>query len=116
MPAHEQTRLRSPYTLSIRPTAGQNLWSCNHLAGNAACSREYEWSHLSDAIISAVWGEFLRRLFCLSAAPDSIDWISPWMAMRASQNRSSSSLDSLSVGSTMMVPGTGQEMVGAWKP
>jgi protoporphyrinogen oxidase len=36
----EQKRLRSPYTLSMRATAGQNL--CSHVqgAGNAACSRE----------------------------------------------------------------------------
>lgn len=40
MPAQEQTRLRSPWTLSIRPTAGQNLWSCSHLAGKQACWRE----------------------------------------------------------------------------
>jgi hypothetical protein len=34
----------------------------------------------------------------------------------ASQKRSSSSFDSLSVGSIMSVPGTGQDTVGAWKP
>ena len=33
MPTHEHTRLRSPKTLSMRPTAGQNLWSCSHGAG-----------------------------------------------------------------------------------
>ena len=32
----------------------------------------------------------------------------------ASQNRSSSTFDSLSVGSTINVPGTGKETVGAW--
>ncbi|MNN89519.1 hypothetical protein D3C81_2073460 [compost metagenome] len=30
--------------------------------------------------------------------------------------RSSSALDSLSVGSTIKVPATGNDMVGAWKP
>jgi len=36
---HAQTRLRSPDALSMRPTAGQNLCSRVHGAGNAACSR-----------------------------------------------------------------------------
>ena len=44
MPAQEQTRLRSPNTLSMRPTAGQNLWSCNHLAGKQACFPA-KWLH-----------------------------------------------------------------------
>ena len=35
-----QNRLRSPYTLSMRATAGQNLCSRVHGAGKAACSRE----------------------------------------------------------------------------
>lgn len=35
-----QTRLRSPYALSTRPTAGQNLRSRTHGSGNAARSRE----------------------------------------------------------------------------
>ena len=34
----------------------------------------------------------------------------------ASQKRSSSACGSLSVGSTISVPATGQDMVGAWKP
>ena len=36
--------------------------------------------------------------------------------INASQNRSSSAIDSLSVGSTMMVPTTGKDTVGAWNP
>ena len=36
--------------------------------------------------------------------------------MRASQKRSSSSFDSLSVGSIIKVPGTGNDTVGGWKP
>jgi hypothetical protein len=36
----EQNKFRSPYTLSIRAAAGQNLCSRVHDAGNAACSRE----------------------------------------------------------------------------
>ena len=34
----------------------------------------------------------------------------------ASQNRSISRRSSLSVGSTISVPATGKDMVGAWKP
>ena len=59
----------------------------------------------------------VRRVFeqivFASAWPDPIASISPWMAIIASQKRSSSSFDSLSVGSTMIVPATGQETVGA---
>ena len=40
----------------------------------------------------------------------------PGSPIIASQNRSSSALASLSVGSTIIVPATGQDMVGAWKP
>ena len=42
--------------------------------------------------------------------------ISSRMAIIASQKRSSSAFGSLSVGSTMSVPGTGNDIVGAWKP
>jgi hypothetical protein len=38
------------------------------------------------------------------------------MAIMASMKRSSSSSVSLSVGSTISVPGTGKLSVGAWKP
>jgi hypothetical protein len=46
-------------------------------------------------------------------SPDATRSISVWMASIASQKRSSSSFDSLSVGSIMSVPGTGKETVGA---
>ncbi len=36
---HVQTKLRSPQTLSIRPTLGQNLCSTVQGVGKAACSR-----------------------------------------------------------------------------
>jgi hypothetical protein len=68
---------------------------------------------LSLAIWSAVCGAFLRRLFFASAAPVSTAVISAWMEIIASQKRSSSYFDSLSVGSTMSVPATGHESVGA---
>ena len=64
----------------------------------------------------AVWGAFLSTLSFLSASPASTALISPWMAIIASQKRSSSSFDSLSVGSIMTVPATGHETVGAWNP
>jgi len=39
------TRLRSPYTSSMREVVGQNLASFTHSVGNAATSRLYGWSH-----------------------------------------------------------------------
>ena len=48
--------------------------------------------------------------------PTTTAWISPRIAIIASQNRSSSSFGSLSVGSIISVPGTGNDTVGAWKP
>ncbi len=36
---HVHTRFRSPYGLSTRPTAGQNLCSLTHASGNPPCSR-----------------------------------------------------------------------------
>jgi hypothetical protein len=65
---------------------------------------------------AAVWGAFLSGLLARSMAPLSIAAISARIAIIASQKRSSSALDSLSVGSIMSVPGTGNDMVGAWKP
>ena len=38
------------------------------------------------------------------------------MATIASQNRSTSARSSLSVGSIMKVPATGNDIVGAWNP
>jgi hypothetical protein len=38
------------------------------------------------------------------------------IAIIASQKRSSSARSSLSVGSTISVPATGNDIVGAWKP
>ena len=49
-------------------------------------------------------------------APASTCAISARIAIIASQKRSSSSSDSLSVGSTISVPATGKLSVGAWKP
>ena len=51
-----------------------------------------------------------------SIFPEITASASPLMAMSASTKRSSSARSSLSVGSTISVPGTGHDMVGAWKP
>src|SRR5678816_2411106 len=88
----------------------------NQGAGNAACSREYGRSHSVAHTADSVWGAFLSGLLVRSSWPASIAAISCRIAIIASQNRSSSALDSLSVGSTMSVPGTGNDIVGAWKP
>ena len=69
-------------------------------------------------------GQRLRRCAARRAArsraaatsPEPTSSISPRMAIIASQNRSSSPLSSLSVGSTISVPATGNDIVGAWKP
>ena len=65
---------------------------------------------------AAVCGACLRTLSLASAAPVTTASISARMAINASQKRSSSALGSLSVGSTISVPGTGNDTVGAWKP
>ena len=48
--------------------------------------------------------------------PSMTAWISARMAISASQKRSSSAFGSLSVGSIISVPATGNDTVGAWKP
>ena len=69
------------------------------------------------ALISArVWGELASGLSLASSRPSCTALISSRMAISASQNRSSSASDSDSVGSTIRVPATGNDMVGAWKP
>ena len=65
---------------------------------------------------SGVCGAPFSRLSDRSASPRSIAAISLRIAIMASQKRSSSPLASLSVGSIIMVSGTGQDMVGAWMP
>ena len=107
---------------STRATLGQNFFSFSHPSGYAAFSRVYGLSHLAPAspsplIISAMGcGAILSTLPTLGAFPSSTSRISCRMLTSASTNRSSSSLDSDSVGSIMSVLATGQLMVGAWKP
>ena len=61
-------------------------------------------------------GAFRMGLSSASASPVPTASISRRIDIIASQNLSNSRLDSLSVGSTMIVPGTGKWTVGAWKP
>ena len=61
-------------------------------------------------------GAFLRGLLLRSMRPSSIAEASSRTPSMASQKRSSSALVSDSVGSIIRVPGTGQLMVGGWKP
>ena len=109
-------RFLSPYTSSMRDVVGQNLEARTHSVGKAPSSREYGRSQVGLVTTSAVCGAFLRTLFSRSTLPSSISRISPRMAMSASQNLSSSALDSDSVGSIINVPATGQDIVGEWKP
>ena len=64
----------------------------------------------------AVCGALRKGLSSTGHVPRAISSISDLMAIIASQNLSSSSSPSLSVGSTISVPATGKDMVGAWKP
>ena len=111
-----QKRLRSPQVLSIRATDGQNFASFTHGAGKAPCSREYGRSHTAAVTALAVCGARFSGLSSASTRPSSTSRISWRMAIIASQKRSSSAFDSLSVGSTISVPATGHDIVGAWKP
>ncbi len=61
-------------------------------------------------------GAFLSGLSFLSLLPVSTARISSRIVSSAVTKRSSSSFDSLSVGSTIKVPTTGKLIVGAWKP
>jgi hypothetical protein len=66
--------------------------------------------------ISAVCGAFFSGLSWASYSPEATRPISARIAIIAAQNRSSSARLSLSVGSIMSVPATGNDIVGAWKP
>ena len=58
----------------------------------------------------------LQRVVLRVDSPSATRAISARIAIIASQNRSSSARLSLSVGSIISVPATGNDMVGAWKP
>src|SRR5262249_52072350 len=108
-----QTRFRSPYGLSMRETGGQYFAVLRLASGQAACSREYGWVHSVAVTSSAGGGARLGALSCASPRPSMPACISARIAIIASQNRSSSSFGSLSVGSTISVPVTGKDTVGA---
>src|SRR5690606_6433732 len=116
MGGQAQISVRSPWESLTRPTLGQNLCSRTKGSGNAAWEREYGLSQESLLTIAMVCGALLTGLFTLSDFPFSMLAISSRIAIRASQNRSSSALDSDSVGSTISVPATGNDTVGAWNP
>ena len=65
---------------------------------------------------AAVCGALRSGLSASSHSPAATRSISARIAIIASQNRSSSARSSLSVGSTISVPATGNDIVGAWKP
>ena len=61
----------------------------------------------------AVCGAFFNKLFSLEEIPFSISLVSSLIFIMASQNLFNSFNDSLSVGSIINVPATGQDIVGA---
>ena len=63
-----------------------------------------------------MWGAQRSGLSSAGHSPAATRSISPLIAIIASMNRSISARSSLSVGSTMRVPATGNDIVGAWKP
>ena len=65
---------------------------------------------------AAVWGAPRSGLSSTGHSPASTRAISPRMPIMASTKRSISARSSLSVGSTMSVPTTGNDIVGAWNP
>jgi glycine dehydrogenase len=74
----------------------------------AACCLVYGLSHSSSVTAFIVCGALIRIEGTIS--------ISPLIIYIALKNLSSSSNDSLSVGSIIIVPATGNDTVGAWNP
>ena len=114
---HEQMRCRS----TVRIVDARNGWP-ELVRSN---EREREHRFLSRVrvrptggrdLISGVGRVLEDVVVGIRCAIDQPACTSRRMAIIASQNRSSSSRGSLSVGSTISVPGTGNDTVGAWKP
>jgi hypothetical protein len=63
-----------------------------------------------------VCGACFSGLLSCGQTPSSTSRISSRIAIIAAMNRSISASGSLSVGSTIKVPGTGKLSVGAWSP
>ena len=101
----------------MRLTGGQYLSRRDRPPpGNAASSREYGRAHSSATTSAAGCGAWRSGLSSTAHSPASTARISSRMAIIASQKRSSSARSSDSVGSTISVPATGNDIVGAWKP
>jgi len=77
-----QNTWRSPWTLSMRATLGQNLCWRSHGAGQAAWERGYGRSHSSLVTHAAVCGAFLSGLFARSSLPDSMETSSAWIVSK----------------------------------
>lgn len=127
-----QIRCLSPKTSSIRPTVGhifasgltndcsttiqkpislENVGEYFQLtAGYAACFLEYGRFHGPLMICSCVCGAIFNGFTVLLIRPSSISFTSIRIDIIASQNRSSSSLSSDSVGSIINVPATGHDL------
>src|SRR5690606_3477975 len=112
---HVHDRFRSPHALSTRPTGGQ-YFPAPTPAGQPASPREYARSHTSAPTIAAVCGAPRNTESSTATSPEAPASISARIAIIASQNRSSSARSSDSVGSTINVPATGNDIVGAWNP
>src|ERR1700742_473280 len=100
----------------MRETGGQYLSAGTTPAGNTASAREYGCDQDSAARTSAVCGALRSGLSSAGHSPDATRSISPAISIIAAQNRSTSARSSLSVGSTISVPATGNDIVGAWNP
>ena len=113
MLGQEQKRFLSPYTLSTLATGGQNLLDFKNSDGYAASSLVYLCANSYEASSRSVCGAFFIGLSILSNFPDLILSISDLILIKVSQNLSSYFKLSLSVGSIIIVPGTGHDIVGA---
>jgi hypothetical protein len=100
----------------MRATVGQYLCARTHGAGKAATSRLYACGQDSAVTAADVCGAFTSGLSSFDHWPRSIFAISSRMDRSVSTKRSSSAYDSLSVGSIISVPATGNDIVGAWNP
>ena len=118
-----------PGTLMVEPTESEPLAELDRFIEAMIAIREEirriesgEWPAENNPLkhaphtAAAVCGACLSGLFSAGHSPDSIRRISSRIAIIASMNRSSSASGSLSVGSTISVPGTGKLRVGAWNP
>ncbi|MNL12002.1 hypothetical protein D3C87_1328610 [compost metagenome] len=84
-------------------------------SGVTACTMLYGRSH-TPVMSANVCGAPFNGFSSAGQLPFCTSLISARMLSIAPIKRSSSAFDSLSVGSTISVPGTGNDMVGAWKP